>query len=101
MLLMQRFAKKVIGIDLNSGRLRYAVNRGLDVYKSDYRLDGLLEADIYYFWPGNAFRDTPYFIWKILKTKKAQVIIASPDSSIKSERFISYIFSIIFCLKKN
>jgi len=101
MLLMQRFAKEVIGIDLNNDRLEIAIKRKLDVRVSDYRVDNLPEADIYYFWPSNVLRDTPYLIWKIFKTQKFQgIIISGSDSSINSERFISYIFSIFSCLKK-
>ncbi len=100
MLLMQRFAKEVIGIDLNNDRLGIAIKRKLDVRVSDYRVDNLPEADIYYFWPSNVLRDTPYLIWKIFKTQNFQgIIISGSDSSIRSERFISYIFSIFSCLK--
>ncbi len=101
MILMARFAKKVIGIDLNTERLEKAIERRLKVRHGDYRIDKLPEADIYYFWPSNVFRDTPYLIWKIMKNKDFKgAIIFGCDSSIKSEAFISYIFSIFSNFKK-
>jgi len=101
MLLMERFAKKVIGIDLKIDRLEIAIKRQLNVKKSDYRLDNLPEADIYYFWPSNVLRDTPYLIWKIMKRKESYgAIIFGSGSSIRSERFSSFIFSIFSCFKK-
>ena len=101
MLLMGRYAKKINGIDLNKERLKYAIDRNLDVKELDYRTSRLPEADVYYFWPSNGLRDTPYLIWKIYKkNKKNSKIIFGADASVKSEKFISYVFSIFFDLRK-
>jgi len=101
MLLMGRYARKINGIDLNKERLKHAINRNLDVKELDYRTNKLPEADIYYFWPSNGLRDTPYLIWKIYKkNKKNSKIIFGADASVKSEKFISYIFSFFFDLRK-
>ena len=101
MLLMGRYAKKINGIDLNKERLKYAIDRNLDVKELDYRTSRLPEADVYYFWPSNGLRDTRYLIWKIYKKNKNNLkIIFGADASVKSEKFISYVFSIFFDLRK-
>tara|TARA_Y100000816_G_scaffold291222_1_gene281970 strand:+ start:826 stop:1428 length:603 start_codon:yes stop_codon:yes gene_type:complete len=95
MILLSRYAKKVIGLDLNVNRLKYAQRRELDVRLSDYRIESIPSADVYYFWPSNPLRDIPYLIWKIINNSNSNIIIISgSDNAIKYERLCSYIYSI-------
>ena len=92
---LMRFAKKVFGLDINQERLSIAKKRGLDVYHADYRIETLPDADVYYFWPTNVERDTPFLIWKIIRNKKFNgKIIAGADGNLFRERYINYIISI-------
>ena len=98
---MMRFAKKVYGLDINLEKILIAKNRGLNVYESNYRVEILPKADVYYFWPSNVERDTPFLIWKILQDKKFNgTIIAGADSNLFREKYISYIISIFGILRK-
>lgn len=94
MMLLSKYAKKVIGLDLDIKRLKYAQNRKLDVRLSDYRLESIPKADVYYFWPSNSLRDTPYLIWKIVNNSNSDtVIISGCDNAVKYDRLCSYIYS--------
>ena len=98
---MMRFTKKVYGLDINPEKILIAKNRGLNVYVSDYRVEPIPEADVYYFWPSNVERDTPFLIWKILRDKKFNgTIITGADSNLFREKYISYIISIFGILRK-
>ena len=57
--LVKKYAKRVIGIDINVGRIQFAKERNLNVKICDYRTKSIPQADIYYFWPSNSLRDTP------------------------------------------
>ena len=95
MMLMSKYAKKVIGLDLNASRLKYAQNRKQDVLLSDYRLDPIPKVDVYYFWPSNALRDIPYLVWKIINHSDSNsIIISGCDNAVKYDRICSYIYSI-------
>ena len=95
LILMKKHAKKVIGLDINSRRLSLAKQRNLEVKICDYRIEPIPEANIYYFWPSNSFRDTPYLIWKLIsKSNHRRVIIFGCDNAVINDRLISYIYSI-------
>ena len=98
---MMRFTKNVYGLDINPEKISIAKNRGLNVYVSDYRVESIPKADVYYFWPSNVERDAPFLIWKILRDKKFNgTIIAGADSNLFREKYISYIISIFGILRK-
>ena len=95
MMLLSKYAKKVIGLDLNADRLKYAQSKKLDVRLSDYRLDSIPKVDIYYFWPSNSLRDIPFLIWKIINNSNSNsIIISGCDNAVKYDRLCSYIYSI-------
>tara|TARA_S200000501_G_C20478761_1_gene592878 strand:- start:6 stop:494 length:489 start_codon:yes stop_codon:yes gene_type:complete len=98
-LLLSKYAKKVIGLDLNADRLKYAQSRKLDVQLSDYRLNSIPKVDIYYFWPSNSLRDIPFLIWKIINNSNSNsIIISGCDNVVKHDRLCSYIY-ILFLVK--
>jgi len=95
MILISQYAKKVIGLDINADRIAFSKNRNLDIRLSDYRIDSIPSADVYYFWPSNSFRDSPYLIWKIINNSNSNcIIISGCDNAVKYDRLYSYIFSI-------
>lgn len=95
MILLSKYAKKVIGLDLNYARLKHAKSRNLDVRLSDYRQDLIPKADVYYFWPSNTLRDVPFLIWKIVNNSFSNsIIISGCDNALKYDRLCSYIFSL-------
>ena len=89
MMLLSKYAKKVIGLDLNAERLKYAQNRKLNVQLSDYRLDSIPKVDIYYLtkiiqtalvilllginWPSNSAQSSQEKISFIIKVQTGQV----------------------------
>ena len=89
-MLLSKYAKKVIGLDLNAERLKYAQNRKLNVQLSDYRLDSIPKVDIYYLtkiiqtalvillllginWPSNSAQSSQEKISFIIKMQTGQV----------------------------
>ena len=93
--LVNEYAKRVIGIDINVDRIHFAKERNLNVEICDYRIESIPRADIYYFWPSNSLRDTPYLIWRLIsKMHHNRVIIFGCDNAVKNDRIISYIYSI-------
>ena len=102
MILISQYAKKVIGLDINADRIAFSKNRNLDIRLSDYRIDSIPSADVYYFWPSNSFRDSPYLIWKIINNSNSNcIIISGCDNAVKYDRLYSYIFSINILYKSN
>jgi hypothetical protein len=66
MVFMSRYAKKVIGVEVNPKRYKPAQDRGLEIIVADYLHDDIPEADVYYFWPNLPDRDNEFLIDKIL-----------------------------------
>ena len=93
--LRKKYAKKVIGIDINVDRILFAKERNLNVKICDYRTESIPQADIHYFWPSNSLRDTPYLVWRLVsKMDHNRVIIFGCDNAVKNDRLISYLYSI-------
>ena len=79
MLFMSPYAKKVIGAEIDTEKVQYALGRGLNVTLLDYRKDSLPDADVYYFWPDNGKKDDEFLVNKILSNKnfKGTIIVAA------------------------
>ena len=52
MALFSKYAKKVIGIELNPTRAQPAIDRGFSVIIGNYKDRGIPEADVYFSWIG-------------------------------------------------
>ena len=95
LILMSKYAKEVIGLDIDKKRLKHAQKRDLNVQLLNYRLDMIQKAEVYYFWPSNSLRDTPYLFWKIINNSYSNsIIISGCDNSVKYDKLCSYIYSI-------
>ena len=66
MMFMSRYAKKVIGVEVDPKRYKPALARGLEIIVADYLHDDIPAADVYYFWPNLPDRDNEFLIDKIL-----------------------------------
>ena len=73
-------------MDLNPKRLSVAQERGLDVRMGNYREEDLPTADVYYFWPSNAERDTHFLINKLVNTKNFNGIIIAGGEITRQAR---------------
>ena len=81
MMFMSRYAKKVIGVELDPKRYTPAQERGFEIIVADYLHDPIPEADVYYFWPNLPDRDNEFLIEKILsKDSFNGTIIVGGDS---------------------
>ena len=94
MIFMDRYATKVVGLDINPKRLEIALKQGLSVFLGDYRVDNLPIVDVYYFWPSNVERDTPFLIRKLINYETFNgLIIAGGDGNLIREKYIIYLMS--------
>lgn len=85
MVFMSRYAKKVIGVEIDQTRYKFAIERNLDVIVEDYRKIDLPDADVYYIWPNNSI-DNPFIIKKALnKTNFNGYVIIGADSGYEPE----------------
>ena len=72
---MKRYASSVFGIEIDPKRYRIAEQRGLKISVTDYRTSPIPLADVYYFWPNEAERDTEFLMYKILANNAFKGII--------------------------
>lgn len=86
MAFMAKYAKKVIGMEYDPERCKYAMKRKFEVTLGDYYKDEIPEADVYYFWPNDGERDNEYLVNKILnKPNFKGVIIVGGDTGFPPE----------------
>ena len=79
MALMSRYAKDIVGVELDPERFKYAKERGFNIVVCDYRKESLPEAEVYYFWPDNGKKDDEFLVNKILSNPnfKGTIIVAA------------------------
>lgn len=77
MIEMEKYAKRVVGIEIDKWRATEAIKRGLNVAEGDILKDDIPEADIYYLWIDD-FDLLPLIIKRI----KKGIIILGSDPSI-------------------
>lgn len=86
MIFMSEYAKRVLGMELNEQRYRFAKQRNLEVIVGDYHRDSLPKADVYYFWPDDGESDNEKLVRKILANKDFHgTIIVGGDTAMPSE----------------
>jgi len=67
MLMIGKWARRVIGVDHNEAKIEVARARGLDVVHLDYLDDELPSADTYFSWPDDGPHDLPLLARRIKK----------------------------------